>query len=432
MKKRLTLILLLCVPFALSVNGQNLVEELKNQRGTLLKQIEETQSLLNTTKKDVSGQLNALATLSGQIDERKRYIMHINNDVDAIDRELKSLERQLKTLEDDLQDRRKNYAASLQHASRNKNVEEKLLFIFSAKTLAQSYRRARYVREYGDYQRTQGEEIIEKQKEITEKKEQLEITRAEKSKILEEREKENKKLEEQEKMQRDIVAQLQKKQKGLQDEISRKRRQANQLNARIDKLIAEEIERARKEAEAEAKRDAEKAAKDAAEGKTVTVTPPKPEPMGTFTLSRADRALSNNFVENRGRLPMPVSGPYTIVSRYGQYSVEGLRNVKLDNKGIDIQTPPGSQACAIFDGVVSAVFQFQGNGLFNVLIRHGNYISVYCNLSKASVKQGDKVKTKQALGTIFSDKNDNNRTVLHFQLRKEREQLNPERWLDRK
>ena len=146
-------------------------------------------------------------------------------------------------------------------------------------------------------------------------------------------------------------------------------------------------------------------------------------------MSKADRELSGSFVANRGKLPMPISGPYIITSRYGQYSVEGLRNVKLDNKGIDIQGKPGAQARAIFDGKVAAVFQL--NGLVNVLIRHGNYISVYCNLSSASVKSGDTVSTKQSIGQIFSDGADNGRTVLHFQLRREKEKLNPEPWLNR-
>ena len=126
---------------------------------------------------------------------------------------------------------------------------------------------------------------------------------------------------------------------------------------------------------------------------------------------------------------MPITGPYIITSHYGAYAVEGLRNVKLDNKGIDIQGRPGAQARAIFDGKVAAVFQL--NGLFNVLIRHGSYISVYCNLSSASVKTGENVTTKQTIGHVFSDGSDDGRTVLHFQLRHEKEKLNPESWINR-
>ena len=239
------------------------------------------------------------------------------------------------------------------------------------------------------------------------------------------------KLEEQEKEKRTLVTNLQKKQKGLQNEINKKRREANQLNARIDKLIAEEIERARKRAQEEARREAAARKKEESkEGKSVaTETTAKSKPLEAYTMSKADRELSGNFAANRGKLPMPISGAYIITSRYGQYAVEGLRNVKLDNKGIDIQGKPGAQARAIFDGKVAAVFQL--NGLFNVLIRHGNYISVYCNLSSASVKAGDMVKTKQSIGQVFSDGTDNGRTVLHFQLRREKEKLNPEPWLNR-
>lgn len=146
-------------------------------------------------------------------------------------------------------------------------------------------------------------------------------------------------------------------------------------------------------------------------------------------MNKEDRELSGSFAGNRGKLPMPITGPYIITSHFGQYSVKGLRDVKLDNKGIDIQGKPGAQARAIFNGKVAAVFKL--NGLFNILVRHGAYISVYCNLSSASVKTGDTVSTRQVLGQVFSNPADNGRTVLHFQLRREKEKLNPEPWLDR-
>ena len=353
--------------------------------------------------------------------------------METIERELVSLNRQLNSLEKDLKEKKKKYEASVQYLYKNKSIEEKLMFIFSAKNLGQTYRRMRYVREYATYQRLQGEEILKKQEQIRKKKAERQQVKAAKEGLLKERENEKAKLEAQEKEKRTLVANLQKKQKGRQSEVNKKRREANQLNARIDRLIAEEIERARKRAAEEARREAaarKKAdTKDKGSSETGTAAKPKSEPLDAFTMSKADRELSGSFVANRGKLPMPISGPYIITSRYGQYSVEGLRNVKLDNKGIDIQGKPGAQARAIFDGKVAAVFQL--NGLFNVLIRHGNYISVYCNLSSASVKSGDTVSTKQSIGQIFSDGADNGRTVLHFQLRREKEKLNPEPWLNR-
>lgn len=429
----LTCILFLVIP--LSAQSSRLIKELESKRGELQKQIADTESLLKNTKKDVGSQLNSLASLTGQIEERKRYILAINNDVAALERELSVLERQLRTLQRDLQDKKKKYESSVQYLYRNKSIEEKLMFIFSAKSLGQTYRRLRYVREYATYQRLQGEEILKKQEQIKKKRAELLQVKTAKENLLKEREGEKQKLEDQEKQKREMVANLQKKQKGLQSEINKKRREANQLNARIDKLIAEEIERARKRAAEEARREAAARKKsEAKEGKSTSASPgtetkKKAEPLEAYSMSKADRELSGNFVSNRGKLPMPISGPYIITSHYGQYAVEGLRNVKLDNKGIDIQGKPGAQARAIFDGKVAAVFQL--NGLFNVLIRHGNYISVYCNLSSASVKSGDTVSTKQAIGQVFSDVSDNGRTVLHFQLRKEKDKLNPEPWLNR-
>ena len=432
--KLLLLFFLLLLPVSpLLAQSNKLIKELESKRGALQKQIAESETLLITTKKDVGSQLNGLAAQTVQMEERKRYILTINNDVESIERELSSLERQLTRLQRDLRDKKKKYESSVQYLYKNRSIEEKLMFIFSAKSLAQTYRRMRYVREYATYQRLQGEEGLKKQEQVNRKKTELQQVKVAKEGLLKEREEEKVKLEAQEKEQKLLVANLKKKQRGLQNELNKKRREANQLNARIDRLIAEEIEKARKRAAEEARREAA-ARKKAGEktGKTATAsTPAKPkaQPLGTYSMSKADRELSGNFANNRGKLPMPITGAYIITSHYGQYSVEGLRNVKLDNKGIDIQGKPGAQARAIFNGKVAAVFKL--NGLFNILVRHGNYISVYCNLSSASVKQGDDVTTKQTLGRIFSDGADNGRTVLHFQLRKEKEKLNPEPWLNR-
>lgn len=433
MMKRFLVGVVCCLWLAVRLSAQSnqLIRELESKRGALQKQIAESESILQNTKKDVGSQLNGLAVLTGQIEERKRYILAINNDMEAIQRELASLGRQLNRLERELKDKKEKYEASVQYLYKNRSIEEKLMFIFSAKDLSQTYRRLRYVREYATYQRLQGEEILKKQEQIRKKQAERRQVMAAKENLLKEREEEKVKLEAQEKERRTMVADLQRKQKGLQNEINKKRKEANQLNARIDKLIAEEIERARKRAEEEARREAaarkKAAAKDpsmAAAGKAVAS-----KPLETFSMSKADRELSGDFASNRGRLPMPISGPYVIVSHYGQYAVPGLRNVKLDNKGMDIQGKAGAQARAIFNGKVAAVFQL--NGLFNILIRHGSYISVYCNLSTASVKSGDTVKTKHPIGQVFSDGTDNGRTVLHFQLRREKEKLNPELWLNR-
>ena len=428
--KRLLALLVGCLCLSLPVFAQSnkLIRELESKRSTLQKQIAESETLLQATKKNVGSRLSGLASLTGQIEERKRYILTINHDLEAIDREVASLGRQVATLQRNLKDKRDKYAASVQYLYKNRSIEEKLMFIFSAKTLAQTYRRLRYVREYATFQRLQGEEILKKQQELDNKKAELLEVRAAKEKLLEEREDETAKLEAQEKQQRSLVNSLRRQQRSLQNELDKKRREANRLNDRIDRLIAEEIEKARRRAEEEARREAAARKKQEAAAAPGTAAA-KPAPVETYTLDKADRALSGTFAENRGKLPVPIAGPYLITSHFGQYTVEGLRNVKLDNKGIDIQGQPGAQARAIFGGKVAAVFQL--NGLFNILVRHGAYISVYCNLSSASVKTGDTVTIRQPLGTVFSNPADGGRTVLHFQLRKEKQKLNPEPWLSR-
>ena len=425
-------ILLLCLAclFLLDASAQTKkIQELENQRNELQQQIAASETLLRSTKKDVKSQLDNLALINGQIEDRKKYIRAIENDVQSLNNEINTLQRQLKALQRELKDKKDKYGASVQYMYRNKSIQEKLMFIFSAENLSQTYRRLRYVREYADYQRLQAIEIERKQKQVSAKKAELETTRAAKEKLLKEGEEEKKKLEKQEKDKQTILNGLKRKQRNIQNEISKKRRSANKLNAQIDRLIEQEIEKARKRAEEEARKKAqEEAGKKGMKTAEQPKAAKKPEAKGTvdkFRMNTEDRKLSGSFEKNKGILPMPITGPYVIVGRYGQYAV--TKNVRLDNKGIDIRGKAGAKARAIFDGEVSAIFKY--NGLNNVLVRHGNYISVYCNLSTVSVAKGAKVSTRQEIGTVHTDASGN--PVLHFQLRKETTKLNPEVWLGR-
>lgn len=423
MMKRIFLFLFLCLSLVnLSAQSAKKIKELESQRNELQQQIAESETLLRSTKKDVKSQLDNLALITGQINERKKYITAIEKDMKVLNDEIYTLNRQLKTLQRELKDKKDKYEASVKYLYRNKSIQEKLMFIFSADNLSQTYRRMRYVREYANFQRLQAIEIERKQKQVNAKKQELQTTRAAKEKLLKESEEEKQKLEKQEKERQTLVNGLRKKQRGIQNEINKKKRSAQKLNEQIDRLIEIEIENARKRAEEEARKQAKKEGKPALQKQVV-----KKGSVEKFQMNNDDRKLSGNFEKNKGILPMPITGPYVIVSRYGQYAVDGLRNVRLDNKGIDIKGKAGAKARAIFDGEVSAIFKY--NGLNNVLVRHGNYISVYCNLSSVSVKKGEKVSTKQTIGTIHKDASGN--VVLHFQLRKETTKLNPESWLSR-
>lgn len=399
------------------------IRQLEKERNELHRRIDESETLLQSAGKDVKSQLENLALISGQIAERRRYLSAVRRDVNTIQQEINRLESEMKVLHGDLKHKRDSYEKSLKYLHRNGSIQEKLMFIFSADNLSQMYRRLRYVRQYAEFQRIKGEEIKAKLSEIQEKKKVTEETYQAKVALLKHQETEKKKLEAQEADRKKLLASMQKKQIQLRSELDRQRKAADRLNAEIDRLIAIEIEAARKRAEEERRRklaEAKKQSESKSENK-------EKEKMEVYKVDDSDRKLSGTFERNKGRLPVPVTGPYVIVGRYGQYQVEGLRNVRLDNKGIDIKAKPGAMARTVFDGEVTAVFQY--NGLANVLVRHGNYISVYCNLESVIVKQGSQLKTRDVLGQINTDTDGN--TVLHFQLRKEKEKLNPELWIAR-
>lgn len=424
------------------------IRQLEQQRNELKEQIAASETLLQSTKKDVKSQLADLALITGQIDERQKYLNTIESDVQTIQQEVDRLQVELSHLETELADKKAKYERSVKYMYRNKSIQEKLMFIFSAENLTQMYRRMRYVREYADFQRLQGIQVQRKQQQVTAKQRTLVASRKAKEELLVQGEAEKQKLQEQEQQRKKLVASLQKKQRSLQSELNKQRKSANKLNAQIDRLIEIEIEKARKREEerkaaearrlAEEKRLAEARAaearrKEAARTETsgskeedAVITPATPK-MDAYKVDSDDRTLVSSFEKNRGALPVPITGPYVIVGHYGQYDVPGLRNVRLDNKGIDIKGQAGANARAIFDGEVSAIFQY--NGLTNVLVRHGNYISVYCNLQSVQVQKGSKIHTRDIIGKIHTNAEGN--TILHFQLRKETAKLNPEVWIRR-
>lgn len=419
------ILLFICIQLVQFVCAQSTpkIRQLEKERNELHQRINESETLLQSAGKDVKSQLDNLALISGQIAERRRYLSAIQSDVNSIQQEINRLESEMKVLEGDLERKRAGYEKSLKYLHRNSTIQEKLMFIFSADNLSQMYRRLRYVRQYANFQRLKGEEIKAKMSEIQEKKKVTEETYQAKITLLKHQEAEKKKLETQEADRKKLLASMQKKQIQLRSELDKQRKAANRLNAEIDRLIAIEIEAARKRAEEERRRKQAQTKKQPA-GESVKK---EKEQMDVYNVDDSDRKLSGTFERNKGRLPIPVTGPYVIVGRYGQYQVEGLKNVRLDNKGIDIKAKSGAMARTIFDGEVTAVFQY--NGLANVLVRHGSYISVYCNLESVIVKQGSQLKTRDVIGQINTDADGN--TVLHFQLRKEKEKLNPELWIAR-
>ncbi len=414
------------------------ISSLKSQRETLQKKIEENEGMLRTLKKDVRSQLGNLNVLNGQISSQKKLVGAITSDVGRLDSMISALDAQLGALEKDLGERKERYRRSVLYMYRNRNAQNRLMFVFSAGNFTQMYRRMRYVRKYAEYQRIQGELVRRKQRQVAAKRGEVSQARDEKGSLLQLSLKEQQKLESKQAERKKTVTALQKQQRKVQSALQADKKQYGSLNAQIDKLIQRQLAEEKRRREAERKREEERRRQLARQkdtrrkkggtgaGRPGSAASDKERPSAVFETGKADRALSDNFASNRGKLPAPITGPYMITTHYGQYSPEGLRGVQLDSKGVSITGRPGAKARAVFNGEVSAVFAFGGHT--NVLVRHGSYISVYCNLASASVRKGQKVRTRDAIGPVARDATGN--CTLHFQLRRETSKLNPESWLN--
>lgn len=446
------LLAMLCASLTLTAQTNKKIKKLQSERTTLEKQISESEKMLKTTKKDVASQLNNLMVISSQITKQQNYVQSVHSEVSALQGDITALQKQLKALEKDLADCKQKYRRAVTQLNRNRLGQSKWKFILSANSFRQMSRRMRYITEYSKYQRAQGEIIRQKEDTIKAKRAELLATKQEKDALLQEGKEQQARLEQQKQDRQKVVNSLNAKQKQLQNTIAQNKKRQKQLDARIDKLIQEEIaaaERRRKEAEARRRAEAERKRKEeerraaaankkaaagnksSASNKKTSTKPSKPaERTATprfYEEDNADRAVNGSFQANKGRLPMPITGSYFISAHYGQYNVEGLRGVQLDNKGINITGHPGAQARSVFAGEVTAIFSL--GGMHNVIVRHGSYMSVYCNLASCAVKRGQKVMARQVLGRVAADASGN--CTLHFQLRREREKLNPEPWLGR-
>lgn len=395
------------------------ISGLKNERAQVKKNIATQEQRLRNNERDVKKRLQELVIINGEIKGKRKTIDSLRVCIKATEADLSRLGSNIAELERELADRKEKYVKSLRYMHRNRSIQTQLMFIFSANTLSQMYRRMRFTREYAAYQRAQGEAVKAKQEQLEEARRQMASLKRRQSALLARGVEEQGQLESRQQEQEGMVASLRKQQKDIQKVIAEQKKRDAEINAEIDRLVAIEVEKARKRAEEEAAKRRAAAAKKEASGGTSSST--KSEEKWNTNLDAADRKLSGSFASNKGKLPMPVTGSYRIVSHYGTYNVDGLKNVQLENKGIDILCRPGAKARCVFDGEVTAVVN--AGGTTGVMVRHGSYISVYFNLSTVSVKRGQHVTARQVLGTVGND------NILQFQLRNERTKLNPESWL---
>ena len=486
------------------------IRKLQYEQASLKQKMAESQNQLATTRKDVKAQLATLQMINGQISDQQKVVTGLQVQIDTLNRRISTHEQELRELEADLTECKRRYTRGVLYMYRNRLMQNKLMFIFSADNFRQMYRRLRYTQEYVKYQRVQGQIIAAKEQAVREKRNLLSGERVVQGKLLTQGKAQQTVLEGQQRTQQGVVTDLNQKQAELQATLAQQQRQYNALNAKIEQLIRAEIEaaerrrkaeEARRAAEAEARRKAAEAARKAAEERRRAAeaarkaeaearraeaearrkaaeaerkaeaarkrgeeraarearaaqareearaaeqaraaaaeaqrarTATEEANRATATANQnapapSDARLTGSFASNQGHLPMPITGNYTISSHFGAYNVNGLNGVTLDNKGINLSAPAGAQARCVFDGEVTAIFSM--GGMTNVIVRHGSYITVYCNLSGVSVRQGQRVAARQTLGSVARDASGN--CTLHFQLRHETQKLNPERWLRR-
>jgi septal ring factor EnvC (AmiA/AmiB activator) len=407
MKFKLLTYLLFCTTL---LPAQQSVKELEKERLATLAEIEETNRLLSENTLTTSNALNRLTLLAQQINSRKKLIELLNQEIGSLDIEIGSKETQIQSLEKGMEAKKQLYAASVRKIYSHKNNQDNLLFILSSQSFTQSFRRIMYLKAFSDWQKKQAEEITEKQKTINEDKKQLIANRSNKLNLLGTRQSEENKLTEEEANKKVEIITLQRDKKKLQSDLAKKEEQASALNRQTEKIIAEEVIKS------------EEAAKSGnSENRTVDIK-------GGYAMTETERSLSSTFAGNKGNLPFPLKGNYKVTGYFGVHPHKDLPKVVTNNNGIDIETTSGNEARAVFNGVVSRVFTLPGYNN-SIIIRHGNYLTLYSNIEQVYVKQGDKVNTGQPVGKIYTNSEKGNSTSLHFEIRKEKDKLDPLLWI---
>jgi len=435
------------------------VKELEQQRKQTLQNLELTNKLLNETKKSKNTSLNKLSILSKNINERKTLIKGMSTEIGKMDEQIGQLTQERTKLENNLKDLKADYAKLVQDEQINSSLYAKIMFVLSAQTFDQSYRRLRYLQEFSEYRKEQVYKIEKVKTDIVHKNDSIVTKKTDKVKVVKQKEVEATKLTKDQQKEKIYLTDLQKKEAKLRADLKVQQKKANDLNNKIAAVIAEEIRKAEaKRAAAEKKRlaDEAKARQEAQrtvqKNESISKTKTKSESRTKNTaktnssnaqatapavttsasvslLTKEETLTSGNFERNQGRLPWPTSNGF-ISGHFGIHEHPVLKHVTTNNKGIYIQTPAGSSARAVFEGVVTQRMLIPGSNNM-VIIQHGNYRTVYANLTQIYVKEGDHVSAKQPIGKIYTDDESDNKTELYFQVWNGRNLQNPENWIAR-
>jgi len=412
-------------------------KDLENKKKKLKEEINTINDLLHETKSSKKMSMNQVAILNKKISVREELISTIKYEIHLINKQITENQTSINNLNATLDKLKKDYAAMVYFDYRNSDAYSKLMFLFAADSFNQAYQQYKYTQQIAEYRRKKAIEITNTQAEITQKIAELNSRKEEKKQLLTSEDSEKENLAKEKTEQENTLSNLQETEKHLKDDLNNKKSEIENLNAAIKKLIQEEVKRQQEEekqktlALAKKKKDRAERAKErktkaSSKNKDAEIKADAKAEAAEIAETKEAEQLSTDFASNRGKLPWPVAkGVITI--GFGEQEHPTIKGFMINNNGVEISAAKGQNARAVFEGVVTGVTTVPGIGKI-VIIRHGDYLSVYSNLQEVLVKSGDKIALKQNIGSIAYNE-DANRNVINFQIWKGQKILNPEEWL---
>ena len=432
------------------------LQRLEQERKQLLRSIEASDKKLQQLRRDTRNEEQTLRTVKEQVEQRRQVVAVLGNEVSGLQARIDTLSGHIGRLH-----RREGalllrYRAALVQLQRIDTHIDPVLFVLSSQNPAEARERQRFLSRYSKAVREASVALRTTRTEIEATKAEVGRTHSEKEQLLSLREAEKKKLEAEEQQRAAQVKDLQGKQQVLAQDLSKQKQKAEDLDRKIQAQVEAEIIAAQRRA-AELQRRREEARRRQAQrtqptpppstgrsGRSKGTTPPPPPPPpaddepeerraatpGGYAMDANERALASSFAQNKGRLPAPIRGSYSILRTFGVHQHSEHNRVQVNSSGVDFGVNGDSRAYAVFSGVVSRVFVIPGYGTA-VILRHGNYLTVYANLSSVAVSTGSRVSTGQSIGSVGASPDGSSGRLLHFQLWHERTKLNPLAWIKR-
>lgn len=382
--------------------GQTTREELEKKRLQLRSEIRRISDLRNSNKKKERSVLSEVEDLQQQIKSTENLIKVTNQQANLLTRQISENTNKISLLRKELESLKDDYARIIRKSYKSKSQQSRIMFLLSSESFLQAYKRLQYMKQYTNYRKQQGEEIQSRTADLQRLNARLADQKEEKEKLIAENRKTRADLEKNKKAQEDLMSTIRKKEGQFAAQIKQKQREVDAIDRQIEEMVRASIAKAN-EASGSSNRS-------------------------TFELTPEARALAADFVKNKGKLPWPVKSG-TVTMRFGKHPHPVVKSITINNNGVNIDTDPGGKARAVFNGTVSEVQLLKGANKA-VMLRHGDYITIYDNLSEVYVKRGDVVSTEQELGKVATSKS-TGKTTLHFLIFKNTEKMDPSDWIYR-